>query len=87
MALSLQNKGREAIPEQNRLPDFSRRATFLSKAKGMLHAHMGWIWNPNSIRFNRQNGYVRDLYRDKDLGFIHLNYEQVQEERWIRSQR
>lgn len=41
---------------------------------GFIHAHVGWVWKPDSIRSAGWGGYVRDLYRDKDLWWIHVNY-------------
>lgn len=41
---------------------------------GFVHSHVGWIWTPHSIRFEGWNRYVRDLYKDKDIWTIHVNY-------------
>lgn len=41
---------------------------------GFVHSHIGWIWTPHSIRFEGWNQYVSDLYRDKDLLRIHMDY-------------
>jgi len=46
----------------------------LSLARGFLHAHMGWIWVPESTRFVGWGSYVRNLYQDKDLFRIHVQY-------------
>ena len=41
---------------------------------GFIHSHIGWIWTPASIRSAGWGRYVRDLYRDKDILKIHINY-------------
>lgn len=43
-------------------------------ARGFFHAHIGWIWTPESIRSAGWRGYVRDLYRDPDLLRIQVAY-------------
>ena len=35
---------------------------------------MGWIWTGSSIRFRGLERYVRDLYQDKDVFRIQMNY-------------
>jgi stearoyl-CoA desaturase (delta-9 desaturase) len=44
------------------------------KVLGFVHAHIGWIWTPASIRSAGWRGYVRDLYRDADLLRLQVNY-------------
>ena len=46
-------------------------------SRGFIHSHVGWIWNPYSTRFIGWSGYVRNLYRDKDLYRIHLWYPYI----------
>ncbi|WP_320826600.1 acyl-CoA desaturase [Reinekea sp.] len=41
---------------------------------GFFHAHMNWVWQSESIQFDVWKTYVKDLYRDKDLFFIHVTY-------------
>jgi stearoyl-CoA desaturase (delta-9 desaturase) len=47
---------------------------FWNRAHGFIHAHIGWVWNPVSIRATGWRGYVRDLYRDPDLLKLQMNY-------------
>lgn len=49
-------------------------AGFWNRTRGFVHAHMGWIWNPHSIRSPNWRGYVRDLHRDPDLLLIQVHY-------------
>lgn len=47
---------------------------FWARFRGFIHSHVGWIWTKSSIRFPDQARYVLDLYRDRDLFKIHMNY-------------
>lgn len=47
---------------------------FWSLLRGFYHAHMGWVWNKNSIGTDLINCHTKDLYRDADLLNIHRNY-------------
>ncbi len=42
--------------------------------RGALHAHMGWIWSGRSVGRGGFADYVRDLYRDPDIFWIHMHY-------------
>ncbi|WP_394821764.1 acyl-CoA desaturase [Pendulispora albinea] len=42
--------------------------------RGFVHAHIGWIWVPASMRPPGWARYVTDLYRDSDLLKIQLSY-------------
>lgn len=42
--------------------------------RGFIHAHLGWIWTPDSIRSPAWGRYVRDLYRDEAIFRIHMTY-------------
>lgn len=46
-----------------------------SLVKGFIHAHIGWLFVPTSMRAGGAWGTnSRDLYRDRDLLHIHVNY-------------
>ncbi len=42
--------------------------------RGALHAHVGWLWSSRSVGRGGHAEYVNDLYRDRDLFWIHMNY-------------
>lgn len=42
--------------------------------RGFVHAHIGWIWVPASMRPPGWARPVSDLYRDRDIFKIHMNY-------------
>ncbi|RXJ71751.1 acyl-CoA desaturase [Veronia nyctiphanis] len=50
------------------------RSGFWQHLFGFIHSHVGWIWTAQSIRFSGWTHYVNDLYRDKEILFIHVNY-------------
>jgi stearoyl-CoA desaturase (Delta-9 desaturase) len=54
--------------------DTTYRSGVWWRIRGFVHAHIGWIWTPSSIRFARWSGYVNDLYRDPDLMRVHMYY-------------
>lgn len=43
-------------------------------ARGLLHAHVGWIFVTRSTRSSGWSQYVQDLYRDRDLFRVHMDY-------------
>ncbi|HXZ02458.1 MAG TPA: acyl-CoA desaturase [Stellaceae bacterium] len=45
------------------------------RARGLLHGHVGWLFDPASARPRHWNRYARDLYRDPTLLRIHLAYD------------
>lgn len=42
--------------------------------RGALHAHIGWVWSGRSVGQGGFAGYARDLYRDRDIFWIHMHY-------------
>jgi len=42
--------------------------------RGLVHAHVGWLFDPHSTRFPGWNRYANDLYRDELILTIHLQY-------------
>ena len=42
--------------------------------RGFMHAHIGWIWVPASMRPPGWARSVNDLYRDRDIFKIHMHY-------------
>jgi stearoyl-CoA desaturase (delta-9 desaturase) len=48
--------------------------TFAGRVLGFVHAHLGWIWTPDSIRSPAWGRYVRDLYRDPAIFRVHMYY-------------
>lgn len=42
--------------------------------KGQLHAHMGWLFVPQSTRAPGWDRYGYDMYRDRDIFTIHSRY-------------
>ncbi|KVT97201.1 fatty acid desaturase [Burkholderia ubonensis] len=48
---------------------------FVGRAKGVLHGHVGWLFDPSSARPNGWNRYANDMYRDPTLLRIHLAYD------------
>lgn len=45
------------------------------RVKGLVHGHVGWLFDPMSARPRQWNRYARDLYRDPALLRIHLAYD------------
>lgn len=45
------------------------------RARGLVHGHVGWLFDPASARPPHWNRYARDLYRDPRLLRIHLAYD------------
>ncbi len=43
-------------------------------AQGAVHAHMGWLWSRGSIGKGGFTELAGDLYKDKDLFWIHMHY-------------
>ncbi|HET8932547.1 MAG TPA: fatty acid desaturase [Polyangiales bacterium] len=58
-------------------PDAAWNKGLFAMVRGFVHSHVGWIWTPASTRFIGWSGYVRNLYRDKDLFKIHLMYPYI----------
>ncbi|MBO7846263.1 acyl-CoA desaturase [Burkholderia pseudomallei] len=48
---------------------------FAGRAKGILHGHVGWLFDPSSARPKGWNQYANDMYRDPTLLRIHLAYD------------
>ena len=46
----------------------------LNTVGGFFHAHMGWLFKAQSTRSEGWGSYVPDLYRDKDIFRIHIQY-------------
>lgn len=42
--------------------------------RGMVHAHVGWIWSAASVGKGGFAGYARDLYQDPHIFWIHMHY-------------
>ena len=42
--------------------------------RGALHAHVGWIWSGRSVGRGGFAELAGDLYRDRDLFWIHMHY-------------
>jgi stearoyl-CoA desaturase (delta-9 desaturase) len=42
--------------------------------RGALHAHVGWIWSTRSVGKGGFAEYANDLYRDRDIFWIHMHY-------------
>jgi stearoyl-CoA desaturase (Delta-9 desaturase) len=49
-------------------------AGFRAFLKGQFHAHMGWLFVPESTRALGWDGYARDLYRNKAIFKVHIMY-------------
>lgn len=47
----------------------------LGAAKGFLHGHVGWLFDPSSARPRNWSQFANDLYRDPTLLRIHLAYD------------
>lgn len=47
---------------------------FLNSVLGFYHAHMGWLFKSESTRSDGWGGFVPDLYRDKNIFAIHMQY-------------
>lgn len=45
------------------------------RIRGLIHGHVGWLFDPNSARPPQWNRYARDLYREPTLLRIHLAYD------------
>ena len=61
---------REGDPHSMYLKGTSRWAI----VKGFVHAHLGWLFVPSSMRAPAWSTNARDLYRDPDLLRIHVGY-------------
>ncbi|MBA2747189.1 MAG: fatty acid desaturase [Tatlockia sp.] len=46
----------------------------LAFVRGQIHAHMGWLFVPESTRAVGWDRYVQDLYRDRTIFKIHTRY-------------
>lgn len=42
--------------------------------RGAIHAHVGWIWSGQSVGRGGFAELAADLYRDRDLFWIHMHY-------------
>ncbi len=42
--------------------------------RGAVHAHIGWIWTGRSVGKGGFARYANDLYRDRDIFWIHMHY-------------
>jgi stearoyl-CoA desaturase (delta-9 desaturase) len=42
--------------------------------RGAVHAHIGWIWTGRSVGKGGFARYANDLYRDRDVFWIHMHY-------------
>lgn len=42
--------------------------------RGAMHAHIGWIWSEHSVGRGGFARYARDLYRDRDIFWVHMKY-------------
>jgi stearoyl-CoA desaturase (delta-9 desaturase) len=49
-------------------------AGFRAFLKGQFHAHMGWLFVPESTRALGWDGYARDLYRNKAIFKVDIMY-------------
>ena len=47
---------------------------FFARVKGAFHAHMGWLFLPESTRNINATRYAIDLYRDSMILRIHMSY-------------
>lgn len=45
-----------------------------ARTKGFVHAHIGWLFVPSSMRGPAWGSNARDLYRDPDVFRIHARY-------------
>jgi stearoyl-CoA desaturase (delta-9 desaturase) len=45
------------------------------RVRGLVHGHVGWLFDPASARPQHWGRYARDLYRDPALLRIHLAYD------------
>jgi stearoyl-CoA desaturase (Delta-9 desaturase) len=45
-----------------------------AKMRGLLHAHMGWLFLPQSTRAPGWGRYAADLYRDRAIFRVHMLY-------------
>jgi stearoyl-CoA desaturase (Delta-9 desaturase) len=45
------------------------------RIKGLIHGHIGWLFDPSSARPRQWQRYARDLYRVPTLLRIHLAYD------------
>lgn len=65
-----QHSDQPGDPHSMYLSDPQRRLTL----RGILHAHIGWIWTARSIGRGGFANRAKDLYQDKDLLWIHMRY-------------
>lgn len=42
--------------------------------RGVVHAHVGWLWTSTSVGKGGFAHYAHDLYRDRDIFWIHMHY-------------
>lgn len=42
--------------------------------RNAIHAHVGWLWSSHSVGRGGHAEYVTDLYRDRDVFWIHMHY-------------